>query len=116
MSAAAGLAASFMAKPKIDDIGSSCHVHLSVWDEDGEQSLVPGSGPNGVSEVFGHFLGGQVSHGRDLAVMLAPNINSYKRFGADVCEHLSNFFRQELEAFNHETVTDWELIRYFERV
>ena len=37
-------------------------------------------------------------------------------FGDDVCEHLANFFRQELDAFNHETVTDWELIRYFERV
>jgi glutamine synthetase len=36
--------------------------------------------------------------------------------GGGVCEHLANFFRQELEAFNHETVTDWELIRYFERV
>jgi glutamine synthetase len=31
-------------------------------------------------------------------------------------DHLTNFFRQELDAFNHETVTDWELVRYFERV
>src|SRR5262249_53289559 len=36
-------------------------------------------------------------------------------FGAEVCDHLVNFFQQELDAFNHETVTDWELIRYFER-
>jgi glutamine synthetase len=218
MSAAAGMAASFMAKPKIDDIGSSCHVHLSVWDEDGERSLVPGSGPGGLSDSFGHFLAGQVRHGTELGVLLAPNINSYKRFqlnqfagvsfvwgidnrtcglrvvghgpsmrlehripgadvnpylaiagmaaaglagmeaklecpaplagnaadhpecpqmpgtlgealtrfegsellrgafGVDVCQHLANFYRQELNAFNHETVTDWELVRYFERV
>jgi glutamine synthetase len=37
-------------------------------------------------------------------------------FGESVCEHLRNFFQQELDAFNHETVTDWELVRYFERV
>jgi glutamine synthetase len=179
---------------------------------------MPGSGPEGLSDLFRHFTAGQVTHGRELAVLLAPNVNSYKRFqhqqfagvsfawgmdnrtcglrvvghgpslrlehriaGADanpylllaglaaaglagieakltcpaplqgnaadhpedpqmprtltealggfeqsdfvrgafgdsVREHLSNFFRQELDAFNHETVTDWELIRYFERV
>jgi glutamine synthetase len=218
LSAAAGMAASFMAKPRIDDIGSSCHVHLSVWDQDGERSLFPESMPGEMSELFRRFLGGQVTHGPELAVLLAPNVNSYKRFqlnqfagvsfawgldnrtcglrvighgpsmrleqripgadinpylavaglaaaglagienevacpaplaanaadhpecpqmprtlgealtrfehsellrsafGSEVCEHLRNFFRQELDAFNHETVTDWELIRYFERV
>src|SRR5262249_37290588 len=80
MSAEAGMEASFMAKPKIDDVGSSCHVRLSVWDEDGKRSLVGGSGPGGLSSSFGHFLAGQVQHGRDLAVTLAPNVNSYKRF------------------------------------
>src|SRR5262249_27450698 len=80
MSAEVGMAASFMAKPKIDDVGSSCHVHLSGWDEDGKRALVGGSGPGGLSGPFGHFLAGLVQHGRDLAVTLAPNINSYKRF------------------------------------
>jgi glutamine synthetase len=37
-------------------------------------------------------------------------------FGEEAFTHLSNFFRQELHAFEHETVTDWELVRYFERV
>src|SRR5262249_42902088 len=37
-------------------------------------------------------------------------------FGEQSHAHLVNFFRQELDAFNHETVTDWELIRYFERI
>jgi glutamine synthetase len=37
-------------------------------------------------------------------------------FGQPAFDHLCNFFRQELEAFRHETVTDWELVRYFERV
>jgi glutamine synthetase len=37
-------------------------------------------------------------------------------FGGEAFEHLVNFFRQELDAFRRETVTDWELVRYFERV
>jgi glutamine synthetase len=36
--------------------------------------------------------------------------------GQEVFDHLRNFYRQELLAFQHETVTDWELVRYFERV
>jgi len=36
--------------------------------------------------------------------------------GSAVHEHLINFGRQELEAFQHECVTDWERIRYFERI
>ncbi len=39
-----------------------------------------------------------------------------RAFGEPACAHLANFFRQELDAFSHETVTDWELVRYFERV
>jgi glutamine synthetase len=214
-----GLSVSFMAKPAIDEIGSSCHVHCSLWDLEGTRPLMwDGDAPDHHSELFGRFIAGQVAHGRELAVLLAPNINSYKRFqaenfagvalawgldnrtcglrvigehaslrvehripGADVnpylaiaalaaagldgieselpCpprfdgnayeaaslpqvpgsldealdlfrssafarrafgdeafEHLVNFFGQELEAFRRETVTDWELVRYFERV
>jgi glutamine synthetase len=218
LTALAGMSASFMAKPRIDDIGSSCHVHLSVWDRDGGRPLMPGDGPDGLCALSRRFIAGQVAHGRELTVLIAPNVNSYKRFqlnqfagmslawgmdnrtcgmrvvgagpslrlehripGADVnpylaiaaiaaaglagiehelepppplaanaadhpeCptvartltealalfegsdfarnafgavahEHLANFFRQERDAFNHETVTDWELVRYFERV
>ncbi len=214
-----GLSVSFMAKTAIDEIGSSCHMHCSLWDAESERALMwDEDAPDHLSELSGHFVAGQIAHGRELAVLLAPNVNSYKRFqaenfagvslawgldnrtcglrvvgehaslrvehripGADVnpylgiaalaaagldglesrleCpprfdgnaydaatlptvpgsldeavalfessgfarrafgdeayEHLLNFFRQELHAFQRETVTDWELVRYFERV
>lgn len=213
MVALAGLSASFMAKPFIHEIGSSCHIHCSLWDAAGETPLLAGD-----SDLLDRFIAGQVAHGCELAVLFAPNVNSYKRFqpqefagtnlgwghdnrtaglrvvgegpslrvehrvpGADInpylgiaamaaaglagiegelrCpaplagnadddatvprmprslddalgrfqgsevaraafgegafEHLTNFFQQELDAFRHETVTDWELVRYFERV
>ena len=37
-----GLSASFMAKPAIDEVGSSCHVHASLWDGAGERPLLWG--------------------------------------------------------------------------
>jgi glutamine synthetase len=210
--------ATFMAKPAIGEIGSSCHIHASVWDADGGPRMPGPSSPHELSGLGRSFLGGLLAHSRELTWLFAPNVNSYKRFqsasfaptvvawgrdnrtcgyrlvgegeslrvenripGADVnpylscaatvmagldgiecrldCgepydgdaysgstlaavpttlrdgldlfadssladaalgsavhEHLVNFGRQELEAFQHECVTDWELIRYFERI
>ena len=36
-------------------------------------------------------------------------------FGEDVISHYGHFYRKELEAF-HQSVTDWEKHRYFERI
>ncbi len=36
-------------------------------------------------------------------------------FGADVVEHYTHFFRTEIESFR-SAVTDWERMRYFERI
>ncbi len=58
LAALSGMAASFMAKPRIDEIGSSCHVHLSVCDERGEPPLLPGDGSSGMSELFRQVLAG----------------------------------------------------------
>jgi glutamine synthetase len=214
----AGMSATFMAKPFIEDIGSSCHIHTSLWDAAGTLPLLAGEAGAPENDVLRRFIAGQAAHGCDLAVLLAPNVNSYKRFqpsefagtnlgwgrdnrtaglrvvgegasrrlehrvpGADAnpylaiaaiaaaglagiegelaCPeplsgdalrdpaiprvprslgealgrfeasavareafgdvafpHLCNFFAQERDAFRHETVTDWELVRYFERV
>ena len=36
-----GRSATFMAKPHFDDSGSSCHIHSSLWSDDGARSLMP---------------------------------------------------------------------------
>lgn len=217
MASLAGLAATFMAKPAIAEIGSSCHIHASLWDGAGETALFAAEHPRG-DERLDCFIAGQAAYGQELTLLMAPTVNSYKRFqadmfagtnlgwgidnrsaglrvvgegparrvehripGADVnpylaiaamamaglagiegampCpppiagnaahdpnapmvprdlataleaftasdiarssigeeafRHLCHFYRQELDAFRHETVTDWELVRYFERI
>jgi glutamine synthetase len=65
----------FMAKPDHTWIGSSCHIHASLW-RDGENSFAGGP------EVFRQFLAGWIACARELAVFLAPTINSYKRYAA----------------------------------
>ncbi len=76
-----GVSVTFMAKPSMAEAGSSCHIHLSLWE--GEKNAFPGSldaGPVHVSPVFRHFLGGWMSHIPELMPFLAPTINSYKRY------------------------------------
>ncbi|BBY67484.1 glutamine synthetase family protein [Mycolicibacterium helvum] len=81
---AADLTVTFMAKPKIDDVGSSCHLHVSMWDADMDESLCWSSRPaGGMSEKFGAFIAGQLAHAADITLMFAPTINSYKRFQPD---------------------------------
>ena len=56
-----GRAATFMAKWTMDDVGSSCHVHTSLWDaESGEAAMADASHSSGLSTIGRHFLGGQL--------------------------------------------------------
>jgi glutamine synthetase len=72
-----GSAITFMAKVNERE-GNSCHIHASLWDEGG--SLFPGDDGHGFSPLFEHFVAGQLAATRELISMLAPNVNSYKRF------------------------------------
>jgi len=74
------ISASFMAKPSEKDIGSSCHIHTSLLDTGDKNAFVDG---HEETDVFRHFLGGQRAHIRELALFVAPSINSYKRYAAE---------------------------------
>jgi glutamine synthetase len=70
-----GCSLTFMAKPDHTWIGNSCHIHSSLW-RDGANAFA------GESEVFKQYLAGQIACARELAIFLAPTINSYKRYAA----------------------------------
>lgn len=79
-----GVSVTFMAKPSAEEAGSSCHLHVSLWE--GDSNAFPGEHPLGPirgSDVFRWFLGGWMSRAPDLMVFMAPTINSYKRYQDD---------------------------------
>ncbi|HME05067.1 MAG TPA: glutamine synthetase family protein [Solirubrobacteraceae bacterium] len=69
-----GMAITFMAKFDERE-GNSCHIHFSLAD---------GEGPLFAREekLFRSFLAGQLACLREMTLMLAPHINSYKRYAA----------------------------------
>ena len=80
MAQANAWSATFMAKPSISDIGSSCHIHVSVWDTDDTAKMPDPSAPHELSGLGRSFLGGLLEHTPELMWLFAPNVNSYKRF------------------------------------
>jgi glutamine synthetase len=73
-----GQSLTFMAKYNERE-GNSCHIHLSLRDFE-NRPIFAGDREHGMSPVFEQFLAGQLKYGRELSLLLAPNINSYKRF------------------------------------
>ncbi len=69
-----GCAITFMAKPDHTWIGNSCHIHSSLWRDD-KPAFEDRT-------VFDRYLAGQIALLGDLAIFVAPTINSYKRFSA----------------------------------
>jgi len=75
-----GRAITFMAKWSASHAGSSCHLHMSLWDAEGKRNLFHEAGGRKQSELFGHFLGGLMRYTRELTYFFAPTVNSYKRY------------------------------------
>jgi glutamine synthetase len=73
-------AITFMAKPTMDDSGSSCHVHSSVWSLESGRSLMADESGEGLSDTFRWWLGGLLATAADFAWCWAPYVNSYKRY------------------------------------
>jgi glutamine synthetase len=70
-----GCSITFMAKPFESWIGNSCHIHASLF-RDGEPAF------RDDQQLFERFLAGMIASFKELAVFLAPTINSYKRYAA----------------------------------
>lgn len=75
-----GKSITFMAKPKRGEAGSSCHIHVSLFDEKG--NVFWDKDAHTGTELYRHFLGGLLKYCRELTLFFAPTINSYKRFEA----------------------------------
>lgn len=74
-----GHAATFLAKWHHDKVGSSSHVHQSLW-KGGNSAFYDASKPYGMSKVMSQYMAGLIKYAPDMTYFLAPYINSYKRF------------------------------------
>ncbi|MFC6593993.1 glutamine synthetase family protein [Kitasatospora paranensis] len=73
-----GCSLTFMAKYDERE-GNSCHIHLSLRDADGAP-VMAGDRPHGFSRTMEHFLAGQLACLAEFSLLLAPTVNSYKRY------------------------------------
>jgi glutamine synthetase len=80
VAASMGLAASFMAKVKPGEEGSSGHLHLSCW-SGGENAFAQTTqgGADGLPDAFAAAIAGVLDHLPAASLLLNPTINSYKR-------------------------------------
>ena len=68
-----GRAATFMAKWSMSEVGSSCHVHASIWDaESGAPRMWGEEAPSQLSEVGRQFVAGLLQGARQLTWLWAP--------------------------------------------
>jgi glutamine synthetase len=74
-----GKSLTFMAKFDQRE-GNSCHIHISLRGADGSAVFADGDADHGMSTMFRQFLAGQIAALRELTLLFAPNINSYKRY------------------------------------
>ncbi len=74
--------ATFMAKPIEGEPGSAMHIHHSVVDIETGQNIF--SGPQGGdTDAFFHFIAGLQNHLPSAIAVLAPYVNSYRRYVKD---------------------------------
>ncbi len=61
--------------------GNSCHIHLSYRGLDGSFVMADDADKeHGLSDLGRSFIAGQIAHMKELTLLYAPNINSYKRY------------------------------------
>jgi glutamine synthetase len=82
--------ATFMAKPMRDQPGSAMHVHQSVVDLRTGSNIFSNK-QGAVSEQFLHFIGGCQKYLPQALPLMAPYVNSYRRFEAEMSSAPTNF-------------------------
>jgi glutamine synthetase len=73
-----GKCVTFMSKLAAAEVGSSCHIHQSIWRN--SQPLFWDAKKHQPSAFFRQFLGGLIKYSPELTYFFAPTINSYKRY------------------------------------
>jgi glutamine synthetase len=68
----------FLAKPYVEEAGSSLHVHQSILDKDGKNIFSKDDGTP--TDLFYGYIGGLQRYMPEAMLAFAPYVNSYRRF------------------------------------
>ncbi|MGJ5620233.1 glutamine synthetase family protein [Sulfitobacter sp. MF3-043] len=74
--------ATFMAKPIEDEPGSAMHIHHSVLDAKTGKNIFSNA-DGSETDAFMHFIAGLQNHMPDALAVIAPYVNSYRRYVKD---------------------------------
>ena len=74
-----GHAVTFLPKWDHTKVGSSSHIHQSLW-SDGKPAFYDEKDELGMSELMKSYMAGLLKYAPDYMYFLAPYVNSYKRF------------------------------------
>ncbi|SFE46340.1 L-glutamine synthetase [Sulfitobacter brevis] len=74
--------ATFMAKPIATEPGSAMHIHHSVLDVETGKSIFSDA-QDGETDAFYHFIAGLQNHMPNALAVIAPYVNSYRRYVKD---------------------------------
>lgn len=74
-----GLYATFAPKPNLDQAGNGAHLHVSLWNEAGENVLYDADDELNLSQLGYFFVGGILKHSAALLAFSCASLNSYER-------------------------------------
>lgn len=73
-----GLYATFMPKPLFGENGSGMHTHMSLF-KNGENTFYSAEDKYHLSDVAKSYTAGVLRHAREMSIVFAQTVNSYKR-------------------------------------
>lgn len=97
-----GIGATFMAKPFAEHPGNGLHIHISVYDEQGNNIFVDSGSEQvpPIGEKMRQAIGGLAATMADCQALFAPNPNSYRRLQPGVYAPLAPNW-----GYNHRNVS-----------
>lgn len=75
-----GQSVCFMPRWSLEADSQSTHLHISLLDEAGAPLFWDDGAETNMSQTFRHFLGGLQAHLPGLMLIMAPTVNSWRRF------------------------------------
>jgi len=114
IAATKGLFASFIPKTSVMGFGNGSHLNFSLW-KDGRNAFHSGNQDDPRSDVMKKFVSGMTKSLRELTLMYAPCINSYRRFVPYYSNGMTVSWGGDNKSLTNRTITETEKLTRVEQ-